>query len=105
MDDDFSSAFTSLNSIQFEDWAGDIIGGGTSYFGVIIELENAISILTSNDDLFTIPQAVVRWRVYPRSKNYENHLHIISDKCLEIYSFNHDYFVFQDDKKAGIKYS
>ncbi len=99
-----SIKFDFLDSIQLEQWQGDIIGGGTAYFGVIIELENSIVVVTSNNNIITIPRTASRWRVYPRSRNYENHLHIITDQYLEVYSFNHDYFVSQDNKVAGIRY-
>jgi hypothetical protein len=51
-----------------------------------------------------IPGEVVRWRVYPRSKNYLNHLHLVYEDRLEIYSFNHDALVNQETKKIGIEY-
>ena len=46
----------------------------------------------------------INWRVFPRSKFYENHLHIVYPDRLEILSFNDDYFVDQEKKKAGIRY-
>ena len=36
--------------------------------------------------------------------NYENHLHVILDDRIEIYSFNHDYFLNQEDKEIGIEF-
>jgi len=36
--------------------------------------------------------------------NYENHLHVILDDKIEIYSFNHDYFLNQENKEIGIQF-
>lgn len=60
--------------------------------------------LCSDDTLITFPEAVARWRVYPRSKRYENHLHVIYEDRLTVYSYNHDYFVDQAYKVKGIQY-
>lgn len=99
------SMFTSLNSINFDAWKGRIVNGGTTYFGNIVECENALVIITSDQQVITIEGEITRWRVYPRSRNYENHLHVILDDRIEIYSFNQDYFVNQDAKEIGIKFS
>ena len=56
----------------------------------------------SDDQPYIMQFPVVRWRVFPRSKHYVNHLHVILDDRIEIYSFNNDYFVDQRSKKAGI---
>lgn len=98
------SAFQHLESIDFDAIHGSITSGGIAYFGIIIEYEDALSVLCSDDALITLPEAVARWRVYPRSKRYENHLHIIYEDRLTIYSFNHDYFVDQASKLKGIQY-
>ncbi|HRX96433.1 MAG TPA: hypothetical protein P5514_05765, partial [Bacteroidales bacterium] len=73
-------------------------------FGNIIECENALVIAQSDGNTFTIPGPITRWRVYPRSLNYENHLHVILDDRIEIYSFHHDYFLSQTDKSIGIQF-
>lgn len=98
------SAFQHLESIGFDAMHGSIISGGIAYFGIIIEYEDALSVLCSDDALIILPEAVARWRVYPRSKRYENHLHIIYEDRLAVYSFNHDYFVDQAYKLKGIQY-
>jgi len=96
--------FTKLNSVGFKPWKGKVIHGGTAYFGNIVESENALVVILSNGKSLTIPGPITRWRVYPRSLNYENHLHVILNDCIEIYSFNHDYFLNQEDKKIGIQF-
>lgn len=103
---DENQTFQFLETIPLTESKGEIISGGIAYFGVIIEFNDALSVLSSNgDSLFTFPEAVARWRIYPRSKRYENHLHVIYEDRLVIYSFNHDYFIKQESKTRGIKYS
>jgi len=97
--------FTKLKSMNFDAWKGKIINGGTAYFGNIVECENALVVIQSNGEVLNIPGQITRWRVYPRSLNYENHLHVILDDRIEIYSFNHDYFLDQKDKEIGIEFS
>lgn len=96
--------FTKLKNVNLHPWKGKVINGGTAYFGNIIECENALVILQSNNKSITIPGPITRWRVYPRSMNYENHLHVILDDRIEIISFNHDYFLEQDSKEIGIQF-
>jgi len=43
----------------------------------------------------------VHWRVFPRSENYSNQLHIIYEDHIQIVSFVHDYFVDQSQKLLG----
>jgi hypothetical protein len=95
-------AFEHLAAIDLAPWKGDVISGGVSFFGAIVELENAIVIVGSNNESETIAGPISRWRVFPRSKRYENHLHLIYTDHLEIRSYNHDYFVNQKEKRAGI---
>lgn len=102
---DDESFFSETKSINIKPWKGEVIGGGTAYFGTIIECENALIVALSNGETYTINGSATRWRVYPRSINYENHLHVILDDRIEIYSFNHDYFVDQNKKDFGLIYS
>jgi hypothetical protein len=96
--------FQRLNRVNFHAWKGTVINGGTAYFGNVVECENALVVAQSDGGYFTIPGPITRWRVYPRSLNYENHLHVILDDRIEIYSFNHDYFLNQRDKELGIQF-
>lgn len=96
--------FNRLKSVNFNAWKGKVINGGTAYFGNIVECENALIVIQSDGKTFTIPGPVTKWRIYPRSMNYENHLHVILDDRIEIYSFNHDYFLNQENKEIGIEF-
>jgi len=97
--------FTRLKTVNLHAWKGKVINGGTAYFGNIVECENALVVIQSDGKYLTIPGPITRWRVYPRSMNYENHLHVILDDRIEIYSFNHDYFLSQQDKEIGIQFT
>ncbi|WP_430898660.1 MULTISPECIES: hypothetical protein [unclassified Paraflavitalea] len=96
--------FTQLQNLDLQAWKGRVIGGGTSYYGTIVECENALVVLLSNGESITIEGPITRWRVYPRSMNYQNHLHVIKDDRIEVYSFNQDYFLDQNEKLIGLEH-
>ncbi|MCI0449511.1 MAG: hypothetical protein L0Y79_06970 [Chlorobi bacterium] len=102
---EFEKLFNYVDKIHLQAWKGNIISAGISFFGSIIECENALVVLKSDGEFVNIPGQSTRWRVYPRSKRYENHLHVIFDDRLVIYSFNQDYFVDQLTKKYGMYYN
>lgn len=96
--------FSPIQKVNLHSWKGKVIGGGSSYFGTIVECENALVVMLSNGESTTIEGPITRWRIYPRSLNYQNHLHVIKDDRIEIYSFNQDYFLNQDEKLLGTEY-
>ena len=81
---------------------GEIISADSSLFGVVIEKENGLLIINSSLESQFLEGEPVNWRVFPRSINYTNQLHVVYEDALHIYSFNHDYFVDQSTKKMGI---
>ena len=81
---------------------GQIIHAETAFFGNILEFEDALVIRRSDSKSLVIEEPITRWRIYPRSINYENHLHVILDDRLDVYSFNHDYFIKQEEKEMGL---
>lgn len=83
----------------------EIIGGSVAYFGIIVEFIDGLWVIRSDGEITKVNKPVTRWRIFPRSINYENQLHIILDDRLDIYSFNHDYFISQTDKTMGIAFS
>ena len=96
--------YMPLQNVNLPSNIGRPISAGASYFGIVLEFTNGIMVLRSDSNVTTIPEEVIRWRVYPRSKNYLNHLHLLYDDRLEIYSFNHDSLVNQATKRIGIEY-
>lgn len=101
--DEDEEIITQLGEVRLADWKGQVVSAGVAVFGTIIECENAVVVLGSDGENQTIPGEPVRWRAFPRSRNYENHLHLIYEDRLQIWSFNHDYFVDQKEKKMGVK--
>jgi hypothetical protein len=90
-----------LRRIPIAAWKGNLVSGGVASFGTILEFENAIVVLPSEGDPITLGGEPITWRVFPGSFHYQNHLHVIYDEMIEIYSFNQDYFVKQDEKIFG----
>lgn len=96
--------YIPLQDITLPTNIGRPISAGASHFGIILEFTKGVIVLRSDSYVTTIPEEVIRWRVYPRSKNYLNQLHMLYDDRLEIYSFNHDSLVNQSTKRVGIEY-
>jgi hypothetical protein len=88
-----------FQSIDFD--VDEVISVGTAPFGTVIELENRLVVLRSDGKVDEFPGEAVHWRVFPRSENYNNQLHIIYDDFIRIVSFVHDYFVDQSQKLVG----
>ena len=94
-----------LGTVQIGPLHGNIVSGKTALFGSVLEDDDSLIILPSIGEPLIIKGEPVNWRIFPRSKHYENHLHIIYNDRLEVWSFNHDYFIDQKDKMIGTKYS
>lgn len=97
-------AFSELDYYK-KDIKKEVIGGSTAYFGNIVEFLESLWVIRSDNQITRINKPVTRWRIFPRSINYENQLHVILDDRLEVYSFNHDYFLSQVDKTMGLAFS
>lgn len=82
-----------------------VVGGGSAYFGAIIEYLDGLTVLQSDGDRLDIHEEVTRWRTFTRSLNYENQLHVVLNDSLCIYAFIHDYGIKQNEKTFGILYS
>lgn len=96
--------YAPLKSVELPADIGTPISVGTTYFGIVLEFTNGILVLRSDGNITVIPEEVIRWRVYPRSKNYLNHLHLLFNDRMEVYSFNHDALVNQQTKRIGMEY-
>jgi len=104
-EEEFEERFHDLGTIQLAAWKGDVVSGGTALFGTIIECDNAVVIVPSEGHPITLSGEPVNWRIFPRSKHYENQLHVIYEDRIEILSFNHDYFVDQEKKRSGFRFT
>ncbi|MBF0136860.1 MAG: hypothetical protein H7833_09710 [Magnetococcus sp. DMHC-1] len=101
-EEDPKSRIHHVGMVNFASWQGSVISASTASFGMVVELENAIVVFPSHGQEITLPGEPINWRIFPRSKHYENQLHIIYDDHLEILSFNQDYLVNQEDNISGI---
>lgn len=97
--------FTDIGELDVQQLQGNIISAESALFGYIIEVDSGLIVIDSRGETFIIEGEPVNWRVFPRSKYYENQLHVVYDDRLEIYSFNDDYFVNQEEKLSGLRYS
>jgi hypothetical protein len=98
------SRFQRLPDIHLAPWKGEVVSAGVAMFGTIVECENCLVVILSDGNCVTIPGEPVRWRVFPRSRHYENQLHVIYEDRLDVWSFNHDYFVDQSAKVSGLEH-
>jgi hypothetical protein len=89
-------------TINLAPWKGGVVSGGTALFGTVIECKNAIVVVPSVGAVQTLAGEPTNWRIFTRSVQYENHLHIIYSDRLEILSFNQDYLVNQEEKLSGL---
>lgn len=63
--------------------SSNIIKAKSAAFGAILETESDLYFINQSDAI-KIHSEPVNWRVFPRAKNYSNHLHIISEDTIEI---------------------
>jgi hypothetical protein len=101
--DDSHDRFRRLEDLRLTTEFGPVVSAALATFGTVIECEDGLIVLHSDDEQTMIPGEPVNWRVFPRSKHYSNHLHVIHDDRLEVWSFNHDYFLNQEKKRLGIR--
>ena len=97
------SPFDSVGSVPLKEEA-DVIKAGLAYFGILLETPDQLHVFRSDDKVWSMAGPIVRWRIYPRTKYYENHLHIIVEDAVHIVAFLHDYWQPQEEKIAGIRY-
>lgn len=93
------------DEIQFYYWKGDFVSAGSCMCGTVVELDNAICLfedLRREDGRCTITGPVTRWRMYPRSKEFSGHVHIIFDDRLDIVVMN-DEIRGWDERRQGFQ--
>ena len=98
-----SAASTALGEVTLTNVTTQATGGGSAPFGSIIEFDDSLIVVSSDEEQFSIDGPVTRWRTYPRAVNYENHLHVIFEDHLDVFAFYGDYFIDQDRKQFGTK--
>jgi len=96
-----TSVAKEVRTIRLAQWKGNPVSGDNAVFGAILELDNCLVVVRSDNNIDTLPGEPTNWRVFPRSRFYTNQLHAIYDDRVEIVSYNHDYFVNQKNKAFG----
>lgn len=91
-----------IGFLSLERHGETIVSAKVAMFGTVVELDSSLVVISSDGANCSIDGEPVSWRVFPRSRHYENHLHVIYDDHLEIFSFNHDYLVDQRTKISGV---
>ena len=95
--------FNSVGTIRLNTET-EVVKAGLTYFGILLETEDQLIVYRSDNKIWSIPGPIVRWRTYPRTRYYENHLHIVVQDAVYIVAFMHDYWQQQKEKVAGIAY-
>jgi len=63
-----------------------ILAARSGSFGAVIETSSNLITVTERG-CRTLANRPVSWRVFPRAKNYLNHLHVVEDDQLIIHAF------------------
>jgi hypothetical protein len=82
-----------------------VISAVVCLFGAVVETNRALWILESDGSITRLKGQPTTWRTFPRSKFYGNQLHVVWEDRLEVISFNADYFVDQEKKAMGVRYT
>jgi hypothetical protein len=77
------------------------VGVRVAPFGSVLEFDDRVAVLLNSGNISIFPGEPVNWRVFPRSLNYLNHLHLIYDDRIEIVAFTSDYFVAPGERLFG----
>lgn len=88
--------------VHFWGWKGEFVSAGSCKCGTVVELDNAICLFEDWKRVeggCTIMGAVTRWRMYPRSKEFASHIHIIFDERMDIVVLNDDVRMWLDTRE------
>lgn len=97
--------FAQLSPVNLEGALdNDIVTADSTVFGYVIETDNNLIVVDSSQETTIIPGEPVNWRLFPNTKYYTNHLHVVYDDYMDIYVFSEDYLVNQEQKNIGIVY-
>lgn len=91
-----------LGSVEVGGSSGAVIAGEVATFGIVLQRGGSLSVALSDGDLYRTRGYISRFRAFPRSKYYQNQLHVVHEDRLDVLSFNHDYFISQSTKIAGL---
>ena len=82
-----ANSYETIN-FKIEICPSGILSVRSGMFGAVIENgDNLLSLTQNGVDLIPISHRPVSWRVFPRSKSYLNHLHIVENEYLVIRAY------------------
>jgi hypothetical protein len=81
--------FTTEPTLRL-DLDGVVIGGDVAPFGIVVETPRDLFV-GSSSGRWNAGYEPARWRTFGRATNYPNHLHIVAEHGLEIWSFLTDH--------------
>lgn len=80
----------------------EVVAADIALYGTVVELPSRLIVIPSVGEIEQIDGEPVSWRIFVRSHHYENHLHVIYDDHICVFSFNGDYLVDQAKKISGV---
>ncbi|MCG3786025.1 hypothetical protein [Delftia acidovorans] len=83
-DEEFNVKEVHINSENYSFDNFDSARSGS--FGCVVDLYDRI-VLMNDNGIRELGRDLTKWKVFPRAKNYVNHLHMIEDDCLNIKIF------------------
>ncbi|MCK6592220.1 MAG: hypothetical protein L6Q76_32095 [Polyangiaceae bacterium] len=88
-------------SLSVEESPTNFVAAKAAPFGSVLEFDDRLIVLFSSGELHTIPGEPVNWRVFPQSRKYTSHLHVVYGDRIEILAFVHDYFLAEQERFYG----
>lgn len=88
-------------SLIVEESPATFVAAKAAPFGSVLEFDDRLVVLFSSGELYVIPGEPVNWRVFPQSRKYTSHLHIVYADRIEILAFVHDYFLHEEERFFG----
>ncbi|ACM27883.1 hypothetical protein Arad_4096 [Rhizobium rhizogenes K84] len=99
----YSEKLQYIGKIDLPASLDNLVSVKTSVFGLVFEFDDSILVLTSDGRTHHLVGEPVNLRVFPRSRRYENHLHVLGEASLAIHSFNQDARQDQFKKLIGTR--
>lgn len=65
---------------------GKVIAGDVAPFGVVVESDDDLFVL-ADEGLWNVGYEPARWRSFGRATNYPNHLHVVGEGFVDVFSF------------------
>lgn len=96
---DMAGDFELVESIRPTEASERLHSIRSGIFGTLAEFTTQLVKFTENG-VTRIANSPGRWRTFPRSRSYANHIHVIEDYCLRVLAFETNF-----DKKNNDKFS